>query len=336
MTTQIKYFVITAAITTLLTFTTPVRAWNDSGHMTIALLSWRQLDDAQKQTIGNLLREHPHYKLFLSADVPEGVSVDEWAFMRASFWPDFVRPSWRGDPKFKPPAITQYHRGNWHYINIPYFPKVKTDKGLPTTNPTTAPAAEVDNVVSQLHANTAVFADESAAPADRAVALSWILHLGGDLHQPLHTCTMYTPDYPEGDRGGNSISIRTNGYVARLHSYWDDLLGTSDAYPAIDHLVRSISSDPTCDPKLDPTFDADKTIMNWAQTSHEFAVALVYLNGRLQYASSDDFDKNRITADQVPALPASYGHNAREFARTRAAVAGSRLTTLIKSALATD
>ena len=59
-------------------------AWNDTGHMTVALIAYRQLSDHQKQQIADLLKQHPHYALYLSAQAPQGVNVDEWAFIRAA------------------------------------------------------------------------------------------------------------------------------------------------------------------------------------------------------------------------------------------------------------
>ena len=71
-------------------------AWNDTGHMTVAEIAYRQLDDAQKQKVADILKQHPHYQLLLHAHVPEGVDADEWAFLKAATWPDFVRPIARG------------------------------------------------------------------------------------------------------------------------------------------------------------------------------------------------------------------------------------------------
>jgi hypothetical protein len=35
----------------------------------------------------------------------------------------------------------------------------------------------------------------------RAVALAWLFHLVGDIHQPLHTTELFSVEYPNGDRG---------------------------------------------------------------------------------------------------------------------------------------
>jgi hypothetical protein len=39
-------------------------------------------------------------------------------------------------------------------------------------------------------------------PERRAIALAWLFHLVGDIHQPLHTAQLFTVDYPRRDRAG--------------------------------------------------------------------------------------------------------------------------------------
>jgi len=55
----------------------------------------------------------------------------------------------------------------------------------------------------------------------KADAVSWLIHLFGDLHQPLHCVTHITSAHPAplGDRGGNSFKLK--GTPNNLHSLWD-------------------------------------------------------------------------------------------------------------------
>jgi nuclease S1 len=52
---------------------------------------------------------------------------------------------------------------------------------------------------------------------EKRVALRFIAHLVGDIHQPLHA------GFAE-DRGGNSVDVRFNGRKENLHSLWDTAL----------------------------------------------------------------------------------------------------------------
>lgn len=49
------------------------------------------------------------------------------------------------------------------------------------------------------------------------IALRFVAHLVGDIHQPLHA------GFAE-DRGGNSVNVRFNGRKENLHSLWDTAL----------------------------------------------------------------------------------------------------------------
>ena len=63
----------------------------------------------------------------------------------------------------------------------------------------------------------------------KAIALAWLFHLVGDIHQPLHTAQLFTVEYPKGDRGGNEICVRVT--QARqpmdLHKFWDGVITSS-------------------------------------------------------------------------------------------------------------
>ena len=69
----------------------------------------------------------------------------------------------------------------------------------------------------------------SALAANKAVVLCWIFHLVGDVHQPLHVVSMFTPELPDGDRGGNLIFVRPrpDSPPMRLHAFWDNATGVT-------------------------------------------------------------------------------------------------------------
>jgi S1/P1 Nuclease len=52
---------------------------------------------------------------------------------------------------------------------------------------------------------------------EKRIALRFVAHLVGDIHQPLHA------GFAD-DRGGNSVDVRFNGRKENLHSLWDTAL----------------------------------------------------------------------------------------------------------------
>jgi len=114
-------------------------------------------------------------------------SLDE-----AATWPDEMRSD--PDPFWQKTATP------WHYVTIAGH---EYDVAPPEGDAITA-----------LRRFTAILRDPSASLKDRQLALRFVVHLVGDLHQPLHTGNGT-------DRGGNDVKVTFDGRPTNLHSVWD-------------------------------------------------------------------------------------------------------------------
>jgi S1/P1 Nuclease len=135
---------------------------------------------------------------------------DQVLFMQAARWADDIRSNDK-----------QQHRAQWHYINWPFKPD-----GQPASVQTREP--EPVNILTALTENESVVKSTNDAE-QKAIALAWLFHLVGDIHQPLHTAQLFTADYPQGDRGGNEICVRVTGtgQPMDLHRFWDGVITSS-------------------------------------------------------------------------------------------------------------
>jgi hypothetical protein len=166
------------------------------------------LNEQQRAVVLNILRKHPHYEEFLAAKCPPEISVDEWVFMRAATWADWVRSH----------HAAEYNHGPWHYINIPVtFPGGGEDASKHQ------PPAGQENAVWCLH--RCMEKISQGTEQEKAVYMTWLFHVATDLGQPLHCVALYSTDFPNGDQGGNLIRIRIASSPAKLHAFWDGLLG---------------------------------------------------------------------------------------------------------------
>lgn len=97
----------------------------------------------------------------------------------------------------------------WHYINIPPdATALDLDRDCPSADCITVKAREFLGIV-----RLGIKGQE-----ERLDALRFLIHLMGDLHQPLHVGFAR-------DRGGNDIPIVFHGEESNLHKLWDsDLL----------------------------------------------------------------------------------------------------------------
>lgn len=305
-------------------------AWSDTGHKVIGSLAYERLSPTARANADALLAVHPHYELLLKKGMPSGTSLNRWVFLQATTWPDMVRPTY-GKGR-KPIEITRFHRSTWHYVNIPYvWPADATlfaNSRLGLTGDLLKAIATCSKTV----------ADRKASAAVRAVHLAWLLHLIGDLHQPLHAIAMYSVGTPQGDQGGNLVAVRRGNTVIKLHSFWDGLLGTGESLGFIESVASSIASahlrkEPSVSlPELIRRKDAE----GWVQESAVAAIDIAYLNGRLPWRSYSDWDrrgKSGLKAKDIPALDPDYLITAREAARRRAALAAMRLAALLNQLL---
>jgi hypothetical protein len=299
----------------------PAFAWHAAGHKMTAGIAFELLSEKRQQQAAAVLHAHPRFRQDFAAAMPQEIARGSerakalWMFERASIWPDLVQ-------HFGKEVGARYHRGTWHYINLPVFlsPEDETElaRGLDHNVSTefTPPLRENLNVVQALTGNLLVWRDESASAADRAVALCWILHLTADLHQPLHNVALFSREYfPQGDRGGNSIAIRRKHDVTNLHVVWDGLPNRSD--------------DLTPDEKTEALLSNDvariRSIDAWAHQQHMRAMEYVYTQEVTRQLLQ------RISNQQDPEieLTPEYLSTARQVALPQIIIAGHRIAALI-------
>ena len=56
----------------------------------------------------------------------------------------------------------------------------------------------------------------------RSIALRLLIHYMGDSHQPFHCGTRFTKNFTEGDKGGNSFTLKNHYSAESLHAVWDE------------------------------------------------------------------------------------------------------------------
>ena len=64
-----------------------------------------------------------------------------------------------------------------------------------------------------------------------------LIHIVGDIHQPLHSAGLKNKRFPNGDKGGNLFNIRyksINAEYKNLHKFFD---GIADFIPSIKRVI---------------------------------------------------------------------------------------------------
>lgn len=213
-------FKILLLLTILIGFAASVLAWDDTGHKLTAYIAWERMSPQVREKAIKLLLSAPEdsdLSVFYLQDSRSDEVKKRELFMIASTWADIVR-----DRKFKV-RYEKYHQGNWHYADTFWHEvngKVEVINQSEESN---------GKAVEQLFAFDKLLRDANASDNDKAIAIAWILHLGGDIHQPLHTSARVTELEPKGDQGGNLFLLSPKDAKGEnrlnLHWYWDSIIG---------------------------------------------------------------------------------------------------------------
>jgi hypothetical protein len=221
----------------LLLAPSPALAWWEYGHQSVATIALLNVNPHTRAEIRRLLAQQ---RLLETPTCPVR-TIEE-----ASVWPDCIKTL---GERFS-------YAAPWHYQNVD------------VCRPFDQQSACRDGacVSAQIERNLRLLADRRLPTRERLMALAWVVHLIGDLHQPLHAGD-------RGDLGGNRFTA-SYGIIAgrtNLHAIWDGYLAD-----------RAISTPPG-EPRglLSTLSDADKAAMreggvtDWAreswQASHDFA-----------------------------------------------------------------
>lgn len=282
----------------------PARAWSEGGHRAIALVAQHYLHSRTRERIEALLSGDD------TALVPDRGLASE------SVWADRWRDADRYGSK-----VNYLGTRQWHFVNLPLLPAGQPPDlsaacfGRPPlpegSRASTGPARAC--IVDKIEQFRATLASREAPRDERRRALQFLLHLVGDVHQPLHTID-------DGDHGGNDrqVLVGRSTRPISLHSLWDH------------HLVRSISRDPQviADRLVQRIRPADLRLWRsqrsadaWALESHEVARREVYAT----LPAPGEAGASRLTAAQYQA--------ARELAEARLQRAGVRLALLLNETL---
>lgn len=216
----------------------PAAAYWDYGHRAVATIAWEAMRPETRVQIRALLRNEA---LLDTPDCPVRTIED------ASVWPDCIKPL--GD-RFS-------YASSWHYQNVdickPFDLKAACKDG--------------NCVSAQIERSARLLADRTVPRRERLQALTFLVHLVGDLLNPMHAGD-------RGDRGGNDVAANYGliGGRTNLHSIWDGYLAerAMTTPPAgARALFASI-------PKAERAALAQGSVDDWSRQSWQAARELAY------------------------------------------------------------
>lgn len=157
-------------------------SWGVTGHRVVAEIASRHLTPQARKAIYALLGKQ--------------------SMAMVANWPDFIKSD----------TTHQYdHTSPWHYLDFPpNCTRQQFDEVIKAHS-------TGENLYTETQALLKKLKDPSTSKADKVFALTFLIHMIGDMHQPLHTGR-------DEDQGGNKIQVMWFDRPTNLHRVWDEHL----------------------------------------------------------------------------------------------------------------
>ncbi len=231
-----------ASLALLIGFSAPALGWGPDGHRVVGDIAARYLNPKTQAQVAELLK---------SDRLADGQPSGRRTLGEVASWADEIKDFDWGR-----------RRGSWHYDDIPLCGSADYSKYCRSGRCASA----------QLARQVEVLGDPRSRLRARNEALKWVVHLIGDIHQPLHAAT-------HADRGGNVVQVSFFGErenpphgSLNLHAVWDV------------HMVAKLIAERGGERTLvsAPIAEADRraweqgAIADWVEESHALARDRVY------------------------------------------------------------
>ena len=209
-------------------YSLPSYAWGRNGHIIVAMIAEQNIDPVTAKKIKKILGNN--------------VSLADVA-------------NYADDVRSKFPNTY-----NYHFVDIPLaedeYDKALYCKNIPNKG---------DCVLAALPRFRKQILSPKSTPGQRAFALKFIIHLVGDMHQPLHCAD-------NDDRGGNNVNVTWFGDSSTLHKVWDGRI-IDRPHLSNDAFVQGLIDGSNAQEMAEMR---NGTMLQWTLESHKLAREVAY------------------------------------------------------------
>ena len=313
-------------------------AWDHPAHMTTAAIAFMEVERTKPELVDKLelvFMAHPDTSPFwVAAGDSRGKERAKRMFIEGARWADDTKGTIHDRPT--------WHTARWPIIAKDAPPEAKAAaearKGRPA-----------GQAIEALVMNYAMLSSAETNSAERASALAWLLHLIGDIHQPLHVSDQYSKEFPAGNGSGTSEYVidPVNEKPIPLHLLWDSNIYRSTAFDAIEQNAQELVEKypRSAFPEL-KGLEGPGDFEKWARESYDVAVDFAYGYGIKTVSDPEkDLDTDKAVKKMVayilhgvspledaPAVPAEYWEKLQQVVQRRITLAGYRIADLVIAA----
>jgi S1/P1 Nuclease len=275
-------------------------AWGDDGHKTVALIAQQCLTPSAKRQVTAMLK----------SDTDDLTQHD---IASAATWADKYRDVNNRRDHY-------VHTQNWHFVDME-IEKPDLNAACFGRRPLATGTLATDGpdevcAIDKIEQFERELTDSKTDAEERVMALKFILHFVGDLHQPLHSSDNH-------DRGGNSVKVIVDGFP---HKSKDELHGFLDT-----QFVDALGTPPSTLAKSLLNGIKPAQAKQWAAGTPED-----WQKEAFDMAASDVYGNPPLSKDEVQHLDANYVQTAEKDVKLQLSKAGVRLAFLLNRDLGSE
>ncbi|CAI2377288.1 unnamed protein product [Moneuplotes crassus] len=283
------------AVLAMALFTSQVQAFWSTGHMIVSRIAYEQLRNNNMtlfKLIDRDIKVLQEYSL-------EGTNH---TFVESANWPDHLK-----EIAFK--AMNGWHIAETPIIDPDFEGEVYQAK---------------ENVTWAINQMISTLTSKSIPKFNNSLAISfsfrYLLHLVGDIHQPMHAATYYSSSFPTGDIVGTLFPIDFSPEIQNLHFLWDACL---DQYISINSTITEEDWDLLGD-------YSSKIMRDFPLDSLQQRISVT--DPTVWAAESYNITSSFIYSEIVPGgtIPDEYIKQGSQIINEQLAVAGYRLAELLE------
>jgi hypothetical protein len=312
--------------------------WDHPGHMTTAAIAFAEIERARPdliEQIGLLFLKHPDpAPYWVAAGDAKGKERVRRMFIEAARWAD--------DSKWTLNDRLAWHSARWAIIADDAPPEAIEAANAHEGRP-------AGQAIEALTLMAAMLSNPETPPLERAWALGWMMHIVGDIHQPMHVSDLYSEEFPTGNAAAtlSYVDDPMGETTIPLHLLWDSNVMRSPNLAEVDKYAQAFlekyprSSFPELNehPLGDP-----EVFREWARESHQVAIDWAYDIQSVRDPNTDQ-DADKLVAnmikfilegispvDEAPEVPAEYWEQLQRTAERRLTLAGYRIADIVIAA----
>jgi hypothetical protein len=232
------------------------------------------------------------------------------------------RGAHRSDANVSLSPCTAWHPSEEEAMHDKVPPSVNIEHKLPAN-----PDESKLNVVQAMKLCVSRINAVNATVEDEALYLSWLFHLVGDVHQPLHGVALFSRKTSRGRSGGNSLKTTTG---QKLHGAWDGTLGPGSSLAYTAKRAHQYLKDQELRAAGESAAEV-QLFKAWVEESYKAAIEAVY-TAEILIVLQQNEQKTKPVEPTIPTNSECFDR-ARKTARTRAVEASYRLAEMIRAQL---